>query len=448
MSELQGDVNPHYLDNVMVVADEREVQATEDIYAENGMKLIAKGKPINRDMRERLISRKLRKPLEDCMEVADGVTGARCAEMAEKVMDQHECLRVLCSSARFNPVKLLAESSFKGRLQTLLTVYAEHRAHKLEHAVGVALLGLGLAQRVMPSLDASQVLITACLCHDVGELYINPDYLVRGAKLAPQQWRHIAAHPVIAHQLLHELPGPCRQASVLVLEHHERLDGFGYPHGKRGKELGLSSQVVAMSEVMAGLLASGHSPLIRADVAVKLIPGEFSRAFIDVVSQVVHQCAARTASPDDAEARLALEKAARLAVFLQRMAQLHTEFSGEFSQASAPFQSLIAHAGERFESILRAWSSTGLDAYPPHMLTQLEWASDVATGVEVSMILREISWRIRELEREVRIRVQNVAPADLAVLDAFSARLQVAMAQPERGPGQQATPPHTDEAMA
>jgi hypothetical protein len=445
LTVLQGDVNPHYLDNVMVVADDREVQATEDIFADNGMKLIAKGKPINREMRDRLIHRKLRKPLEDCMEVASGVTGEQCAKVAEEVLDQHECLRVLCSAPHFNPVKLLAESSFKGRLQTLLTVYAEHKPQKLHHAVGVTLLGLGLAQRVpSAALDPTQVLITASLCHDVGELYINPDYLASGAKLDPQQWRHIAAHPVVAHRLLHDLPGPCRAASLLVLEHHERLDGFGYPHGKRGAEISLGSQIVAMSEMLGGMLSGGRAPLVRADVAVKLIPGEFNRAFIDVVSQISHQCMERITQDGSFAPQDALQKAARLALRLSRMEQLQHEFADQFQRASKPFQGLIADALERLERIRRAWSSTGLDAYPPHMLTQMEWSSELGVGLEVAMILREIVWRLRELERELRLRVQNVAPADLHVLDAFTSRLDVM----DSVPAESAVPSQASEALA
>lgn len=424
MSDLEGKVNPHYLDNVMVVADDREVQATEDIFADNGMKLIAKGKPINRDMRDRLVERKLRKPLEDCMEIASGVTGAQCAKAAETLLDKHQSLRVLCSAPRFNPIRMLNESVFKGRLQTLLTVYAEHRPNKLEHAVSVALLGLGLAHRVQPgSADVAQILLTACLCHDVGELYINPDYLAPGIKLDSQQWRHIAAHPVVAHRLLKDLPGPCRQASVLVLEHHERLDGFGYPHGRRGADIGLGSQLVGLSEMLSGLLAFSHTPFTQADIAVKLIPGEFSRAIIDLVSQVSRQCNEQAAPTVAVLPQEILLNAAKVARQLSRIEQLNNDLAVRLGKASPAFQALIVLAKDRFDRILRAWSSTGLDAHSPDSLAQQEMLRDGDVGREVSMIQREIVWRLRELERELRIRVQNTAPAELPLLEEFFAQL-------------------------
>ncbi|RZI82309.1 MAG: HD domain-containing protein [Rubrivivax sp.] len=427
MTELDGKVNPHYLDNVMVVADDREVQATEDIYADNGMKLIAKGRPINRDMRDRLLERKLRKPLEDCMEVASGITGAQCAQAAQELLDQHESLRVLCSVPRFNPVKLLGEMVVKGRLQTLLTVYCEHRPQKLQHAVSVALLGMGMSQRIQPgTTDLAQVVLTACMCHDVGELYINPEYLAPGVKLDAQQWRHIAAHPVVAHKLLNGLPGPCRPASALVLDHHERLDGFGYPHGRMGKDIAVGSQIVALAEMLGGMLGKVNSPFKQADVAVKLIPGEFSRPIIDLVSAINHQSSeAKNASASVAVADV-LQQAGKVAGQMGRVSDLHAEFSGDLERASPAFKALLVSARDRFERIQRAWSSTGLDTHPPHMLADLDLFKDEEVSLEVAMIIKEVIWRLRELERELRIRVQNVAPAELPMLDRYFASLLAA----------------------
>src|SRR5690606_25441118 len=238
-------VNPHYLDHVMTVAEDREVEATEDIYAENAMKLVAKGYAINAALRERLIRHKLVKPLEDCMAVAGGVTGERCAEVAERLLASHPALRAMCPSDKgpSSPLRLLKEACPTGRLQTLLTVYAEHRPGKLEHAVRVSLLAMSLAQRMLPKdRQVPDVLLVAGLAHDVGELYIDPQYLQPGARLGPKEWRHIAAHPVIAHGLLTTLEGSAKPAAELILNHHERLDGFGYPLGKRAGQLSEAAQ--------------------------------------------------------------------------------------------------------------------------------------------------------------------------------------------------------------
>lgn len=421
-------VNVHYLDHVMTVAEERQVEATEDIYSENGMKLVAKGYAINRSMRDRLIEHKLIKPLEDCMAVSDGVTGRRCAETAQRMLDTYPVLRAIClSDKRVNPVKLMEDSTFAGRLQTLLTVYTEHQAGKLDHAVCVALLALSLAQRMMPGdKDVLSILLVAALSHDVGELYIDPKYLQKDAQLGPSEWRHIAAHPVIAHGLMKDLNGLARPASALILDHHERLDGFGYPQGRRSGEVPESAQILAVAEMLGGMLDKGSGLLQQAEVAVKLIHGEFSRPVIDAVSKTFRECRDVDAVAEGEALRDALTRSRELGERLGRIVQVQDAFKPLFDRASPPFKGLWSHAQERFESIRRAWSSTGLDVQPDGVWLQQE---SPTMQREVAIILREINWRLGELERELHARVIRHAAGDLPILERYLKEVQATRVQ-------------------
>lgn len=411
-------VNVHYLDHVMTVAEGRQVEATEDIYSENGMKLMAKGYAINGFMRERLIEHKLIKPLEDCMAVSGSVTGKLCAETAERVLETNPALRAVClSEKRLSPVKLFAESTFTGRLQTLLTVYAEYKTGKLDHAVCVALLALSLMQRMMPGeKDALDVMLVAALSHDVGELYIDPQYLEKGARLGPKEWRHIAAHPVIAHGLMKDLVGVAKPASALILDHHERLDGFGYPQGRRMGEVSESAQILAVAEMLGGMLDRGGGTLQQADVAVKLIHGEFSRPVIDVVSRTFRECREADAQNSGGALQDALSMSHELSKRLERIERVHGQLQPAFMNASPSFKILWEQAQDRFESIRRAWSSTGLDVQPDGAWLQHE---SPAMQREVIAILREINWRLRELDRELHARVIRHAEKDLPLLERY-----------------------------
>lgn len=402
----------------MTVAEERQVEATEDIYSENGMKLVAKGYAINRSMRERLIEHKLIKPLEDCMAVSDGVTGKRCADVAERMLDTYPALRASCvSEKRASPIKLFADSTFAGRLQTLLTVYTEHQAGKLEHAVCVALLAMSLMQRMRPGeQDALSVMLVAALSHDVGELYIDPRYLQKDAELGPKEWRHIVAHPVIAHGLLKDLAGLAKPASALILDHHERLDGFGYPQGRRAGEVSEDAQLLAVAEMLGGMLDRGGGTLQQADVAVKLIHGEFSRPVIDVVSRTFRECREADAGAESEALKDALLMSRELGERLERILSVQASFKPMFDRASPPFKTLWAQALERFASIRRAWSSTGLDVQPDGAWLQSE---SPAMQREVASILREINWRLRELDRELHARVIRHAGGDAPMLERY-----------------------------
>ena len=66
-------VNKHYLEKVMDLAEEQDVNTTEDIFDSRGVKLIAKGTRISRGLQERLILHKLQKPLESCIALDGGI---------------------------------------------------------------------------------------------------------------------------------------------------------------------------------------------------------------------------------------------------------------------------------------------------------------------------------------------------------------------------------------
>ena len=191
-ASVASTVNVHYLDHVMTVAEERPVEATEDIYAANGMKLVAKGYAINRSMRDRLLEHQLVKPLEDCMAVSDGVTGARCAQMAEQLLDTHPALRALdLPPSAPNAVKMMADSTYAGRLQTLLTVYNEHRPGKLAHGVCVSLFALNLAQRA----SLQRLHVVWCADEDRrhrGRIVLRPVDVGREADAIAHRHQHFA----------------------------------------------------------------------------------------------------------------------------------------------------------------------------------------------------------------------------------------------------------------
>jgi hypothetical protein len=413
----------HYLDHVMTVAEERPVEATEDIYASNGMKLVAKGYAINRSMRDRLLEHKLIKPLEDCMAVSDGVTGSRCAEVAERLLDTHPVLRAM-DMPQWAPqaIKMMADSTYSGRLQTLLTVYNEHRPGKLEHGVCVSLFALNLFQRSSPH-DAKElaIMLLAGLAHDVGELYIDPAYLQKGARLGIKEWRHIAAHPVIAHSLLKDLPDLARPASALILEHHERCDGYGYPLGKRGAQLSLPSQILAAAEMLTGLMEKDSAQLAHAGIAVKLIHGEFSREVIDAVCNACRQHT--NTDPQSTTDALgdALQHSRAMGQRLQQILITQNAYEPWIERSSSPFKKLWGEAQERFASILRAWSSTGLDVQPDGAWLHQE---PLSMQQEVAFVLQEVRWRLRELERELLARTTQHAQGDLFLLERYLAEVR------------------------
>lgn len=415
-------INPHFLNHVVASASRHDLEASEDIVSGNGIKLLAKGARIDDRLRERLLLHKLAKPLEDCMAMPDGLQPRNLAEPATRLLERHELLERLCAAERDDPLPLeLTRLSFSGPVQSLLTVYAEHQAGRLDHALGVALVTLALARRLMPGRRVAQrELALAALLHDVGELYLDPAYLQRGTELSLEPWRHIASHPVIGYRVLAKMPGAGPVVAEAVLNHHERLDGFGYPRGVSEAQLPLGGHILALSEWLMGLLESGQGLQARTSVAAKLIPGEFGSALLEPISAAARAC---QGGSEEAEAP-ALPQLPRIVASLQRMSSLEQGMQDSLGAASPALKAVLEQGLRRLKRILSGFTSAGLDvSSPTQMLDELAREPDPALQRELMALLGEFGFRLREMERACLLRASLLGGQDLTLMQALVQRL-------------------------
>jgi hypothetical protein len=409
-----SDVNPHYLDHVVKLSETSDVEASEDIVSGTGMKLLAKGAKIDARARERLLEFRLTKPLENMMRVVGGTDPSSFVPAAEQLLARHALLRGVCSTVQgLRPIERLRDLELSTNVQSLLSVYAGQASSKLDHAVGVALLSAALGGGIAANPADVASLVVAGLVHDIGELYIDPAFLSRGVKLTPQQWKHVATHPIVGSHVLGTMPGADPRIASVVLAHHERFDGFGYPQGTLGTSLSMAGQIVAVSEMLMGLMESGAHHAERAMVAMKLVPGEFHRRFVDRIAQGAR---AAESAPDEAAEAVdagALEaRVAAMAATIAHMRRLQLETEPALPKFGAPLRALVAHAFARWDRIGIAFSSTGLDLVadePLHVVMRAMSGSELR---EVGLVLRELEWRIGELERTLMVRSELFSPDD------------------------------------
>lgn len=421
-------VNPHFLNHVVATGRSHQVSASEDILASNGMKLIAKGARIDDLVRERLLAHKLRKPLEVCMQVDAGSTSLQIEAVALLLMQKHPLLRALCASERARGVPAsLAALKLSVPLESLFTVYTQCHDGRMEHTVGVAMIALALARRLLPSqIDQHQRLAIAGLVHDVGELYIDPAFMQKGTRLETSKWRHIVTHPLVGHDVLQRLAGAGEVVANAVLLHHERLDGFGYPRNVSGDEFTLDGQIIAAAEWLMALVESGSSPLARARMAHRLVPGEFSPALLDAVSSAARAAPDEPVELSSAEPLAeAVPRIVRLAGTLGRFAQARPWIDERIAEAAPALRSVLESGLQRTLRIQASFASTGLDAHNAEQLLR-DMAALQAPSVyaEITTLVGELEWRMRELERNQRLRASLLAPPDKAVVADLIARLR------------------------
>ncbi|NCT81515.1 MAG: HD domain-containing protein [Comamonadaceae bacterium] len=426
-AEPSSEVNPHYLDHVIHTSEARPVQAIEDIVSQNGIKLLAKGAQVNEKVRERLLMHKLQKPLEDCLQVTHGVMPQSFGPIGEALLEQHPLLKAICAHDLYpGAPATLATLKLSNPVQSLLTVYAQFQPDRLKHTAGVAMLALALARRLLPGeSDRHRMLALAGLLHDVGELYIDPQYMRPGTPLGPQEWRHVASHPVVGERVLRHMPGAGREVAAAVLHHHERLDGFGYPRGLQGAALPLNGQILAAAEWLMALIENSDTPLTRASVANKLIPGEFSRELTEAITLAAQGGVTATAAVDPVPLESAIPRVVAIVATLQRFRAARPWMDERIAAARPSLRAVLEAALQRLLRIQTAFSSTGLDADDADALVAgLAEQRDAELQVELMTVVGELEWRLRELERELLLRAGLLPDEDIAVMRELLARLK------------------------
>lgn len=100
------------------------------------------------------------------------------------------------------------------------------------HSINVMAFALAFAVHMGYSKDQTKILGLSALLHDVGKTKINQNLLAAPRRLTNEEFEEIKTHTTIGFNILRECKFAHRDISLTALEHHERLDGSGYPKGK------------------------------------------------------------------------------------------------------------------------------------------------------------------------------------------------------------------------
>ena len=131
--------------------------------------------------------------------------------------------------------------------EALASVLAPQPHHRGRPSDMIASLATGMAlQLQLPPEEIDRVRI-ASLLHDLGKLAVPAEILDKPASLSNGEWQAIGEHPRIG-QLILEQASSLRDAIPVVLHHHERFNGTGYPHGLSGQEIPLGARIVAVAD--------------------------------------------------------------------------------------------------------------------------------------------------------------------------------------------------------
>ncbi len=139
-------------------------------------------------------------------------------------------------------------------VRTLLDDLQIPDAYDNDHAENVAFIAASIADEFgLPEAEID-IIISAALLHDIGKAGIDYKILAKDGPLTPEEFEEIKKHPMLGAEFLNqarffekELP--------LILHHHEKYDGNGYPDGLKGEEIPIGARIIGLAETIDGLLS-------------------------------------------------------------------------------------------------------------------------------------------------------------------------------------------------
>jgi len=142
-------------------------------------------------------------------------------------------------------------------VEALIAVSEKRDPYTAGHQRRVAQLAFEIAAEMGLSDHQCAGIHVAASIHDIGKIYVPAEFLTKPGTISDAEHVIIRTHPNVGYDILKSIEFPWPVADV-ILQHHERMDGTGYPNGLKGEELLLESRILAVSDVMEAM--SSHRP--------------------------------------------------------------------------------------------------------------------------------------------------------------------------------------------
>ncbi|SDT88048.1 PAS domain S-box protein [Desulfobacula phenolica] len=148
-------------------------------------------------------------------------------------------------------------NSFKGITEALSELVESRDPYTAGHSKHVAKLAVKVGKMMGLNKNELEGLNVCALLHDIGKAIIPAAILNKPGKLSKHEWGFIREHPTTAFETLRRIPFPWPVADV-VHQHHERLDGTGYPLGISGDKIHLWARIISVADIFDAM--TSHRP--------------------------------------------------------------------------------------------------------------------------------------------------------------------------------------------
>jgi putative nucleotidyltransferase with HDIG domain len=205
------------------------------------------------------------------------------ANLEQKVREQTEVIRTVMGE-----INLAYEHTLAALIRALDAREKEVGSHS-ERVMAYARL---LAESAGIDERQRSILAKGALLHDIGKIGVSDNILLKPGKLDPAEWDIMRQHPAVGYEILSGIRY-FAGAAELVLSHHERYDGTGYPNGLRGEAIPISARIFVLVDTLDAMTSDR--------------PYRKALSFQAVVDEVVN-CSGRQFDPKLVDVFISIQK--------------------------------------------------------------------------------------------------------------------------------------------
>lgn len=393
-------VNVNMLKAILDAGQERVVVASRDIFDDHGVKLLAQHKQLTSVLQQRLLERRLRAPLESSLRFEAGLDKTQLRQAFVSLVESDHGLATLVRPWAKVVEAQVTSLSLEPALLFLLTTVQVTAPKAFEHAVhGLALAG-AMSARSGAAPGELRLAMIAGLVHDIGELHLDPDLCDNRRGLDLPQFRQLITHAHLGEMLLSGLKHYPLTLSRAVGEHHERLDGSGYPSGRAADAISPLGRMLAVVETTLGVLDAPDVRLARASFALRVVPGEYEGTWVDMVASAARNASWRAGTGNAVSNDLAWASLAHVDRQMVTGTEEAKRLANDTSPAVRAIASRVAHLLQRLRT---GWNEMGL------------WAGALdhpRPSEEVAMAENELRYRLSVMARDCLALQQDLNDDD------------------------------------
>ncbi|MFC1620940.1 HD domain-containing phosphohydrolase, partial [Candidatus Omnitrophota bacterium] len=159
------------------------------------------------------------------------------------------------------------------------------------HCRNVAKLSSKVAEKIgMSSRDVWRIKLAA-LVHDVGSINVGRDILLKKGPLTTQEYNEVKKHPTIGHLILNSID-ELSDISDIVAQHHERIDGSGYPSGLKGEDIHKGARIISVAEAYDSMISKNYykTPVSKEQAIAELIKHkgtQFDKDIVEAFAEII-----------------------------------------------------------------------------------------------------------------------------------------------------------------